>query len=557
MPFVALRRIRNLGLNMQNSSYQDSYSFRENINSSKYRTWLYAAGIVLLLPALYLNLGLMTLIDDEGIRCLVALEMKLSGNYITPTLNGDYYYYKPPLFNWILLVYFQIAQVFNEFVARSATTVSLIGYGLTIIYFFRKHCDFNTAIVLAFALITCGRILWYDSMLALIDITFSWVTFTAFMVVYHQFKKGNFWKLFLFSYFLTAIGFLMKGFPSIVFQGTTLLAFFIFKKQFKRLFSLPHIVGGLFFLIIVGSYYFIYHQHNSIQEVLSTLFNESSKRTVANHGIGKTIVHFLTFPFEMIYHFLPWSIMIIYFIRKDIRTLIKQNDFLSFLLLVFLANIFIYWISPQVFPRYLFMFVPLIFGPFLFLHKLHSVEKTWQFRLLDRLFFFACVLIAVASLTPFFIERVQSVPYLYPLTITLAIILFFLAWLYYKLPTERLLVLVLVLLVLRISFNLFVIPDRHGEDFGTICKNTSIEVGRKFADQDLYVYKYTVMQPTNAFYLTNERQQIVRRQLTNFDPEALYIIDPNEYPDVNYTKVGEFKVRHGKLTYDIGRLKFE
>lgn len=540
---------------MQNSSSQDKYSFRENSKASKYRPWLYVAGVILLIPALYLNLGLMTLIDDEGIRCLVALEMKLSGNYITPTMSGDYYYFKPPLFNWILLIYFQMAQVFNEFVARFATTVSLVGYGLTIIYFFRKHCDLHTAIIAAFALLTCGRILWYDSMLALIDITFSWVTFTAFMVVYHQFQKDNFWKLFLFSYFLTALGFLMKGFPSVVFQGTTLLAFFIYQKQFKRLFSLPHIIGGLFFLTLVGTYYLVYHQYNSFQEVLATLFDESSKRTVANHGIGKTFVHFLTFPMEMIYHFLPWSIMIIYLIRKDVLKIIKQNDFLTYLLLIFLANILIYWVSPQVFPRYLFMFVPLIFGPFLFLHKLHMAEKSWQFKLLDRLFFMVCILIALGSFTPFFLERVQSTPYLFPVTIILSALLIILAFLYHKLPAERLMVLVLILLVLRIGFNWFVLPDRYGEDFGTLCKNSSVEVGRQFADQDLYIYKYTVMQPTNAFYITNERQQIVRRHLTNFDPEALYIIDPNEYPDVAYTKVGAFKVRHGKLTYDIGRLK--
>ena len=552
MPFVALRRMQK---QKENSSDQDKYSLRETGKISKYRPWLYVAVVLLLFPALYINLGLMTLIDDEGIRCLVALEMKLSGNYITPTLNGGYYYNKPPLFNWILLVYFQIAQVFNEFVARVPTTVAMIGYGLTIIYFFRKHVDLHTAIITALAFITCGRILWYDSMLALIDITFSWVTFTTFMVVYHQYQKGNLWKLFIYSYLLTAAGFMMKGFPSIVFQGITLLAFFIYRRQFKKLFSLQHIAGGVLFLAIVGIYYLTYNQYHPIQELLSTLFTESSKRTVANHGIGKAVLHFITFPFEMIYHFLPWTLLIIYFIRKDIIKIVRQHDFMSFLLLMFLSNIFIYWISPQVFPRYLFMFVPLIFGPFLFLHNLHAAEKSWQYKVLDRLFFVLCILTAIGSFTPFFLDRIQSTPYLYPITITLSVLLITLAVLYHKLPSERLTVLVMVLLVLRIGFNCFVLPDRHGEDFGTICKNTTVEVGQEFADKDLYVYKYTVMQPTNGFYLTNERQQIVTRQMINFEPDALYIIDPVRYPDVTYTKVGEFKVRHGKLTYDIGFLK--
>ena len=65
---------------------QPDIAFRKTLNTRKltYRHWLYLAALVLLAPALLINLGLMTFIDDEGIRSLVALEMKFSGNYITP-----------------------------------------------------------------------------------------------------------------------------------------------------------------------------------------------------------------------------------------------------------------------------------------------------------------------------------------------------------------------------------------------------------------------------------------------------------------------------------------
>ena len=66
MPFVALRRMQK---QKQNSNNQDKYSLRETGKISKYRPWLYVAVVLLLFPALYINLGLMTLIDDEAIRC--------------------------------------------------------------------------------------------------------------------------------------------------------------------------------------------------------------------------------------------------------------------------------------------------------------------------------------------------------------------------------------------------------------------------------------------------------------------------------------------------------
>jgi 4-amino-4-deoxy-L-arabinose transferase-like glycosyltransferase len=207
-----------------------------------HKRWLYLVAILLLFPALFINLGLMSFIDDEAIRALVALEMKLSGNYIVPTMHGAFYYSKPPLFNWLLILFYNLGGVVNEWTTRIPTVLALMGYGFTIYYFFRKHFDKYTAIVNAFLLITCGRILFWDSMLGLIDITYSWVTFTAFMVVFHEFKKGNHLRLFAISYFLTAIGFMLKGFPSILFQGFTLITWFLVQRQFKQLFTWKHVL---------------------------------------------------------------------------------------------------------------------------------------------------------------------------------------------------------------------------------------------------------------------------------------------------------------------------
>lgn len=48
--------------------------------------WL---GIALSIPSFLWNLGSVAFIGDEAIRSLVAFEMKLSGNFIVPTLNGE------------------------------------------------------------------------------------------------------------------------------------------------------------------------------------------------------------------------------------------------------------------------------------------------------------------------------------------------------------------------------------------------------------------------------------------------------------------------------------
>lgn len=509
----------------------------------------------MLAPALLINLGELAFIDDEGIRALVALEMKLSGNFITPTMHGDYYYNKPPLWNWILLLFFEIAGKANEFTARIPTVLCLLGYAATIYYFFRKHYSQEVAFLNAFFFITCGRVLFWDSMLALIDICFSWMAFTAFMVVYHQFQKENWLKLFLFSYLLTAAGFLMKGLPSVVFQGTTLLVYFAYRRQFRRLFSWQHVLGGLAFLLIVGGYYLIYHQYNNLENVFTTLFRESSKRTVVNYGFWNTVGHFFLFPFEMVYHFLPWSLMALYFLRRDVLASLRADSFITFNLVVFLANILVYWTSPEVYPRYLLMLAPLIFSAYLYLHPIHEAGNTWQYRLIHFLMLAFCIAASLMAFAPLFIDRPEGVPYRHAMSLALGAAMSGLTYLYWRWKAGRLLVMVAVLLTFRIGLNWFVLPDRNDNDFGDLCRQTTIEVAEKFKGQKMAVYKQTLMQPTNSFYLINGRAAIVPRQNDNFDRETIYIIDPLLYPELDYERLGEFKVRHGGLTYHAGRLK--
>ncbi len=533
---------------------------RSQINKSpiyeeQFPKWLHLAAIILLAPALFINLGLLTFIDDEAIRSLVALEMKLSGNYITPTLNGEYYYNKPPLYNWFILLFFNLTGTISEFTARLPTIFCLLGYAATIFYFFKKHYNTKISFLNAFFLITCGRIFFYDSMLGLIDIGFSWVIFTSFMVIYHQYQKKNYWALFLLSYVLTALGFMMKGLPSVVFQVFTLLAFFVYKKEFRKLFSIQHIVGGLVFIIIVGSYYLVYNEYNSLSNVFTTLVTESSKRTAVNYGIWKTILHLFTFPFEMVYHFLPWSLMIIYLIRKDIIKLIRQDSFITYNVLIFLANIIVYWTSVEVYPRYLLMHAPLIFSLYIYLHFIHKQKNSLAYRILDRIFFIVIAIITLGSFAPLFLPQTQGTPYLYLKTLSLSAALIGLTWLYWNLKNQRLVIMILFLLVFRIGFNWFVLPDRNANDFGDLCRQTSIEVGKKYADEKLYLYKETELQTTNSFYLTNARREIVRRKMSDFDKDALYIINPELYPNLDYEKVDEIKLRHDKLTFDVGRLK--
>ncbi len=338
-------------------------------------------GCLLTLPALFINLGVMPYTSDEPTRAIVTMEMIWSGNLITPTFTGEYYYNKPPLYNWILIPFASFSSGEVEWHLRIPSILALFGFCLTIFLFTRKWFGNRHALVASLMYITCGRILFWDSMLGLIDIFYSWITFTGFVFIINGILKNELRQLYLASYLLAALGFLLKGMPSLVFQAITLITVFIATKKFRHLFSLWHFAGIALFLIIAGSYMWLYSRENSLQQLLSVLWDQSSQRTAMRKGFSDSIYHLLLFHPKMVYHFLPWSVFVVLLVFRpyrqkvsgwfrtednqntDCKSELHYNQVLRLIILVFCANIIVYWLSPATIPRYVLMLAPLTFIP--------------------------------------------------------------------------------------------------------------------------------------------------------------------------------------------------
>ena len=223
--------------------------------------------------------------------------------------------------------------------------------------------------------------------------------------------------MFVFAYALAAIGFMLKTLPAIVFLGVSLLVICISLKSFKQFFRLGHFMGMAVFMLIVGSYYAVYSIDHDITALFTKMLTESSDRTVVKFGIWKTIGHLFTFPFEVFYHFLPWSIMLVYLTRTSAFKMIWENSFLRMNVLLLFFNILLYWTSPQVYGRYLLMFPPLLFAPPYFLHR-HTQEKnTIQFKIVKGLLLILVSAIVIGVVSLFFVESIAFVPQRYLLSL--------------------------------------------------------------------------------------------------------------------------------------------
>jgi 4-amino-4-deoxy-L-arabinose transferase-like glycosyltransferase len=509
--------------------------------------FFYAFCVAMLFPALIWHLGFLAINfpTDEPTRALVAMEMIVSGNYVTPTINGEFYYNKPPLYNWIIIAFYKMAGNYSEFTLRLPMVISLLLFGLTIFLFVRKHLGNKQAFIVAILFITSGRILFWDSFLGLIDIMFSWLVYGSFMLIYHFHTRKQYLALFLVSYLLTAITFMMKGLPSLVFQGITLLAFFSYNREFKKLFNWRHFAGIGLFLLIVGSYYFVYNRFNSLENVFTTLFSESEKRTIINYGWVRFVTHLFTFPLEMFYHFFPWSILWIYFFTNNFRKGLRDHPFLKFNFLVFIFNIIIYWTSPESYPRYIFMLFPPLFTILVYMFFEDLKKNGIRSRIVEYFLLGVMILGIVAAIPMPLLEQTNFVDQAWLKAGFMFFMMLMLTFFYLKLKDQRMIIFAAGMLMLRVGFDWFIIPPRY-DDF-QVHKEMSIQAAEVTGNDSLHIYRHSETEHATTFYITMAKQQLLKRKNDNFNTTDFYYLDPRLMPADHYETVYDFQLyRHDR-----------
>lgn len=508
--------------------------------------WIGAGLVLLAIPALLLNLGLLPLSDDEGIRATVALEMLASGDFLTPRLFDELYLNKPPLFNWLLAGWFVLLGSSSEFAARSFTVLALAVFVWYIYRQNRKHLytdgDAFQAWLPALAFLTCGRVLFWDSMLALIDITFSLVIYVLFVHVHANGSRQRWGWLFAGAYALAAAGFMLKGLPAVVFLGLTLLTWFAWQKRWSPFFSRAHLLGSLCLVLPLAAYYGFYLQANGGVGIFETLFHESAKRTFAAHGMADALLHFFTFPFEVIYHFLPWTLLVVFLFLKKSWQDLRAHPFVTWNLLAFGVNILPYWSSVEVYPRYLLMHVPLLFTVLCYLYWRLAGHPFHHF--LQKLFLGLAVLAALAPLATMYWEPFQQVPFWQLKTAVLIGLLGLLAWACWRLPPWRPYLFVATMLVLRIGFDWFVLPARHRDMCSSPMREQSEAAARLAGDKPVCTLEYSLgFQPATAYYFTRTTGRPLRRCFEPLDSNALYLLNPDTYPPGTYDTLAIVRIR--------------
>lgn len=219
--------------------------------SSSYWTWL---GLALIAVLWFATLGSRQLLDpDEGRYAEIAQEMLVSGDWVTPRLNGIKYFEKPPLQYWMTASAYRVFG-HNEFAAR--WWAGLCGFAGILLTGFTGTRLFGRAAGHMAAVITASSALYMTiSHVNTLDMGLTFflqLSMCSFLLAQRSAlgsRTERNWMWLAWSG--AALAFLSKGLVALILPALTLLVYSVVSREFSAWRRL-HIGSGLpLFLLLV------------------------------------------------------------------------------------------------------------------------------------------------------------------------------------------------------------------------------------------------------------------------------------------------------------------
>ena len=240
--------------------------------------------VILCLILFFSALGNRPLWDvDEGMHAATSKDMILSGDWITPQFNGENFYDKPVLFNWLAAISFLILG-FSEFAAR--LPAALLGTGCVLAtYFLGKRMHSPTVGFLGGVILATSVEFIILSRVVVHDIALTFFITLALYFFYRAYtdksRRKSVWFL-----FYASLGFavLSKGPIGVLLPGLIIFLFLIIKRRLNIIKDMQLGWGTLFFLVIAAPWYGLIILRNEdyagyffIQQNLAYFFSGESR----------------------------------------------------------------------------------------------------------------------------------------------------------------------------------------------------------------------------------------------------------------------------------------
>lgn len=216
-------------------------------------TWLILAALWLML-LVFASLRPLA-VPDEGRYGEVGRWMLVSGDWLTPRLNGLPFFHKPPLLHWLDAISLATFGV-NELALR---LVPALHAGLMIVALYLAARRISTEVIARRAVIMLGTGLgfWVGGQYVNHDmLVAAWIALAiwCFAFAFMAGDKPNAWLARL-GFIACALGMLSKGLIGFALPGLVLLIWLIWTRQLKKILYLPWMSGLGLFVLVAGPWF--------------------------------------------------------------------------------------------------------------------------------------------------------------------------------------------------------------------------------------------------------------------------------------------------------------
>lgn len=207
------------------------------LNHRRFAIVLVAVWALAYLP----NLGLRTLRLEEGRRATPAREMLASGDFIRPTLYGETYLSKPPLYYWIVAATGSILGEVTPLAVRLPSALAALGCAFIALCFAPRTLDRKTRAVAALLVLASAAMLDKGT-LGEIDATLCFFVALSLKVWWDGNKlEGQSPESWLFTGLALGVAALLKGPAGPAIFYLTIVPYLIWTRQWRRLFTRNHL----------------------------------------------------------------------------------------------------------------------------------------------------------------------------------------------------------------------------------------------------------------------------------------------------------------------------
>lgn len=387
-------------------------------------------GLTLLLGVFYaLWIGSYPLFTpDEGRYSEVAREMVVTGDYITPRLNGVAFLDKPVLYYWLQAIAIHLFGLKEWALRFWPACLGIIGSLVTYVtgrLLFDRRAGIISAIILATSPLFYGAAHYANLDLEVASLVgSSLLCFIAAMRGASSKRLKN--SLLIASYVFAGLAALTKGLIGIVFPAMIIGSWIVLINRWSTLKNMRLFSGLFIFLIITLPWYVLVQRANP--EFLHFFFvTQQVSRFLTTQDFNSKAAVWFYFPVVMA-GFFPWSAFLIQAVFNKLKLVWRDRQQYStdLFLLLWLFLVFIFFSIPQSktvgYILSIFPVMALIVGGYL--SQFWNDPKAIGIRAGIAVFVISCGLCAVAFfLMPYFSEWIEVsngfLPYLRYMAIVL------------------------------------------------------------------------------------------------------------------------------------------